>query len=44
MKRFIKISMTAVLAAAMLVGCGSSDTASTNTAETTEASTTPRRA
>ncbi len=40
MKRFIKISMTAVLAAAMLVGCGSSDTASTNTAETTETSTT----
>ena len=40
MKRFIIISMTAVLAAAMLVGCGSSDTASTNTAETTETSTT----
>lgn len=39
MKRFIKLSMTAVLAAAMLVGCGSKETANTTT-ETQEASNT----
>ncbi len=36
MKRFIKISMTAVLAAAMLVGCGSSE--KTDSAESKETS------